>query len=434
VKVPDDRVLWGILVFLLIVIIFAGGAIFGLILGGQGRRAGQPLFGEAVLAPSNPSAEGGDQLPIPPDPGEPNIDTSGLAPGETALPPAGDVSGPQPADPGNTAAEGASAAAANTTPTSPLQQFASAPTATSRPTATPRQSATPVPSTSTPSNGGSSPTDTPDTPDAPDDPTDTPTATATATTAGPASDPTATPELPPPPGEALERVNFFRTVAGVSPVSEDAGMSDGSQKHAAYMAAHRRISNSEDPADPLYTDEGTRAAQRGNLWLGSGVGSWAPANPIDDWMQSPYHRLWILYPQAERMGFGIVEDASTRTTGAVLEVFGGWNASLTFPVPLLYPAPSQTGVPATRFGVSLQFPVYTSNPTFTDAAWGDQNGFAVPFRRINPETDAYMRDYGNTIFLLPDSKLAPWTTYTVRVQGTYDSQSFDLEWTFTTGG
>jgi uncharacterized protein YkwD len=430
VKVPDDRVLWGILVFLLIVIIFAGGAIFGLLLGGQGSRAGQPLLGEVALAPNGPSDEGGDQLPIPPDLGEPNVDTSGLAPGETALPPAGDASGSQPSDPGNPAAEGASVAAANATPTNPLQQFASAPTATPKPTATPRQSATP-------SNGGSNPTDTPD---PTTEPTDTPTATptdtptATATTAGPAPDPTATPELPPPPSDALDRVNFFRTVAGVSPVTADAGMNDGAQKHAAYMAAHRRISNTEDPADPLYTDEGNRAAQRGNLWLGGGVGMWTQADPVDDWMQSPYHRLWVLYPQAERMGFGLAEDTSTRATGAVLEVFGGWNASLTFPVPLIYPAASQTGVPPTRFGVSLQFPVYTSNPTFTAATWGDQDGFAVPFTRIDPETDPYMRDYGNTIFLLPDSKLAPWTTYTVRVQGTYDSQSFDLEWTFTTGG
>jgi hypothetical protein len=45
-----------------------------------------------------------------------------------------------------------------------------------------------------------------------------------------------------------------------------------------------------------------------------------------------------------------------------------------------------------------------------------------------------MRDYGNTIFLLPDSKLAPWTTYTVRVIGSYGGQPFDIEWTFTTGG
>jgi uncharacterized protein YkwD len=250
-----------------------------------------------------------------------------------------------------------------------------------------------------------------------------------------------TPTTPPPPSLALpedpiERVNAYRTLAGVSLIAEDAAFSDGAQKHALYMAANRILVYTEDPAKLYYTVEGYDAASQSNLWFGNGVGMWEPWAPIDAWMESPFHRLWILHPQAAWMGYGFAEDDSGRggATAAALRVFGGWDTDIPYSLPLKYPADNQEDIPPTRYGVSLQFPPFTSNPTFTSVSWVDEGGNPVAYESFDPESSPYMRDYGNAIFLYPDDNLAPGTTYTVHMQGSYNGETFDIEWSFTTGG
>jgi uncharacterized protein YkwD len=257
------------------------------------------------------------------------------------------------------------------------------PTPTSKPTAKPTQKPTKEPT---------------------DEPTEEPTSEPT--------DEPATPTPPPIdlPDDPIERINYYRAWAGMQPIVADPTMNDGAQKHALYMASLHQIAYMEDPGyndpstNPYYTPEGDRAARRGNLWLGGGTNMWVPTSPIEDWMRSPTHRLWILYPQAARMGFGFSQHAGN--SAAVLEVFGGWDTSLPFTKPVRYPANGQEGVPATRFGVSIQFPYANfegqfpyngPSPSLSTSMWVDQEGNTVPFEVIGPANNEYMKLYGNAI-------------------------------------
>ncbi len=422
-----ERVLLGIFMALLVLILMVG-IVIGLLLQ-DALSPDQPAIVQILPNPdgessgnagagssASSSSEGGGQLPA---------GSSGMGGAAAALAEIdqGGGDGDQPAP---------------TTPPAPDSQSSygdSSPDPQST-TASPGTTKTTTSKTKTPATKTKTPkTKTPDTttPDTTTPDTTTPDTTTPETPV--------TPTTPPPPSLALpddplERVNAYRTLAGVSLIAEDAAFSDGAQKHALYMAANRILVYTEDPAKLYYTVEGYDAASQSNLWFGNGVGMWEPWAPIDAWMESPFHRLWILHPQAAWMGYGFAEDDSGRggATAAALRVFGGWDTDIPFTLPLKYPADNQEDVPPTRYGVSLQFPPFTSNPTFTSVSWVDEGGNPVAYESFDPESSPYMRDYGNAIFLYPDNNLAPGTTYTVHMQGSYNGETFDIEWSFTTGG
>lgn len=434
------------IVLLLIALVFLMGITLGVLLGRGGTASNVPAMSESQEDEGSQVGEP-PVLPTPPEGGPASTSEVAEVPGAqpaqtgTVAPTADATAAVESASMSETSTATVEAVAPEVTqtlpPPTPMPTSTRRPTST--PTVTPTARVTPTftpTSTRAPTVTGIVPTATATRAWTPT-PTLTPTITLTPTetlTPTVTLTPTETSTPPPPPPEdPIERVNYYRALAGVPLITADAVMNDGSQKHAVYMAAHRQLSSSEDSADPLYTPEGDRAAQRGNLWYGNGIGLWMPADAVDSWMNSPYHRLWVLYPQAERFGFGFTEDTTTLATAAVLEVFGAWNRNLPFDAPLKYPASGQAGVPARRFGVSLQFPVYTSTPTFTAVTWTDQDGRAVTYDQFDPSTDEYMRLYGNAIFLRPISALSPWTTYIVRIRGSYNGQPFDIAWSFTTG-
>ena len=63
----------------------------------------------------------------------------------------------------------------------------------------------------------------------------------------------------------LSSVNYYRSTAGLPPVSEKAEWSAGNHNHAIYMVRNDVIEHDEDPGNPWYTPEGRAAAQNSNL-------------------------------------------------------------------------------------------------------------------------------------------------------------------------
>jgi uncharacterized protein YkwD len=103
----------------------------------------------------------------------------------------------------------------------------------------------------------------------------------------------------------LARVNYHRRNAGLAPVKLDPELSKGCQLHARYLSrnannpATRGLEmHREDPSLPGATPEGARAA-RGVIAAVSD-----PLGVVDSWMATLYHRLPILAPNLERVGFG----------------------------------------------------------------------------------------------------------------------------------
>jgi uncharacterized protein YkwD len=104
----------------------------------------------------------------------------------------------------------------------------------------------------------------------------------------------------------LGRLNDFRKAAGLLPVAFDGGLSDACRKHARYLALnadHPAVQglgvHNEDPRLPGATPEGARAAKAAVLANLSD-----PLEAVDGWMSTLYHRVPLLDPRLERVGYG----------------------------------------------------------------------------------------------------------------------------------
>jgi FHA domain/Cysteine-rich secretory protein family len=113
-------------------------------------------------------------------------------------------------------------------------------------------------------------------------------------------------------------LNRYRKSAGLGPVPANPRFSRGDYLHSRYIvknfgkqiAAHANLGigmHLEDPSKPWYTAEGRAAGLAGDvdeMWnpRGNATPSWA----IDNWMQSPFHRLPILNPHLHSVGYASV--------------------------------------------------------------------------------------------------------------------------------
>jgi uncharacterized protein YkwD len=142
----------------------------------------------------------------------------------------------------------------------------------------------------------------------------------------------------------LRRINYYRALAKLPPVTEDQKLSDGDRAHSIYIVKNYRDAimhgglgaemHTEDPGKPFFTPEGLDAAKSSDLdqWYmhgDAGEGSdptdpdeWAAARApgsaewnIDGWMAIPFHRLPILNPRLRRAGFGMYCEAGACTAG-----------------------------------------------------------------------------------------------------------------------
>lgn len=254
------------------------------------------------------------------------------------------------------------------------------------------------------------------------------TATATPT-------PTATPTRPPLPEDWLGRVNAYRRLAGVPPVSDDATLNDNCFQHARYMAENNHLTHDQDPTRPYASPQGQICAQRGNAWLGWGA-SLQPPDAIDGWMNSIGHRLWLLYPTTPTFGFGFYQNQNVVRSAAALDVlsrarldsdstYTGW--------PVRYPAPNQAWVPTTGtvgqgYLITLLWPYFDQKPALSSTSLRTSAGTPLAHTAT---TDLPANHKG--IAIIPDNPLPPNATIEVTVTGSYKGQPFSFTWQFQTG-
>lgn len=168
--------------------------------------------------------------------------------------------------------------------------------------------------------------------------TSTPTPIPTAT---PTPIPTATPT--PLPSGWLAYVNYYRDMAQLPLVNENADWQDGCWKHSRYMVKNDVITHAEDPNNPWYTTEGNTCGTSGNVMVSSNVNT-SDEYAIDLWMQGPFHAVGIIDPKLALVGFGSYREAiGTWQMGATLDVIRGRGSlppSVVFPVK--WPADGKT--------------------------------------------------------------------------------------------
>jgi len=128
----------------------------------------------------------------------------------------------------------------------------------------------------------------------------------------------------------LERINFYRGSNGLRPIRDNSRLSAAVAAHAHYLLSNfgddirsaKSISADaydEKPGMSGYSVAGARVAQ--NLQLAWGCSTYEASQQIDRWLEGPFHRLPMLDPYLQDVGYGEVSED------------GCWVAALRLPPP-----------------------------------------------------------------------------------------------------
>lgn len=257
-----------------------------------------------------------------------------------------------------------------------------------------------------------------------------------APTSAPGITKTPVPPTSTPPPTSVEDlysyINYYRSLAGISPVTFDATLNNNCWEHARYMAENDDLTHDQNSALPYASAAGQICAQRGNAWIGGANDTpyWLPRNTIDSWMESTGHRLWLLYPTTPVFGYGFYT-AGNNSSAAGLDVLSQTNfdADLNYANwPVRYPVPDQTGIPASKYDITLNWRYFGSEPVVTAASLKTSSGKALAHTVI---TSLPVGHKG--IVITPSAALPSKTTIIVSVSGNYDGVPFEYTWSFTTG-
>lgn len=275
--------------------------------------------------------------------------------------------------------------------------------------------------------------------------------------------------------EALERANRWRTGAGLPPFAAAPEIEQAASAHATFIATNPRSScwsessHREVMAAGCDGFTGVRVSDRlttaGYRWTAAGeVIGWVngPADAVDDWIWTVYHRQPFL-------DFSYVETGFGRARGPLSGFGDTFHNVMEFgrrrgtdpaegPAYVVFPLPGQTDVPAGFRGdlegpeppapmgasswpsgyesgtvVSVHFRAEGFNVTqhqLFSRASGRCTELAHTF--LSPMSDTNL-SADQDVFMYADVKLAPSTEHVARVRGTLgDGTEFERIWAFTT--
>ncbi|MEK7469056.1 MAG: CAP domain-containing protein [Planctomycetota bacterium] len=258
------------------------------------------------------------------------------------------------------------------------------------------------------------------------------------------------PPLPEADAKALEKINAVRKLAGVGPVTIDAKMSAGCSSHAAYLLKHYDAMmkagtsmHSEDPKLEGYTKEGAAAGKASDIHYVE------PAEAVDGFMASLYHRIPLLNADLQKIGLGYVKGTANPPWVCCVDVLSGLPPLTEEKAKVvMYPADGQKDVPL-DFGGERPTPIpddpdqkagFPVTATFREivkvtdatATLKDAAGVEVPVWLSTPEKTVQPQGQRNTIGLIAKDPLKPATTYTVTVDAKVDGKAWKKAWKFTT--
>ncbi len=133
----------------------------------------------------------------------------------------------------------------------------------------------------------------------------------------------------------LDRVNLYRSQAGLAPVSERAGLSSAAEQHSRYMVLNGTVTHDEVPGRPGYSSAGDASGGRSNVY-GTTLWSTTDLSAVDGWVTGPFHAVGFLTPSLREVGYGAYRDADAGhiRMAATLDVWGAprnWRASAGHP-------------------------------------------------------------------------------------------------------
>lgn len=252
----------------------------------------------------------------------------------------------------------------------------------------------------------------------------------------------------------LDRVNLYRTQAGLDPVSERASLSSDAERHSKYMVRNGAVTHSESPGSPGYSSEGNASGGRSNVY-GTTLASTSDLSAVDGWVTGPFHAVGFLTPSLVEVGYGAHRDpgADYIRMAASLDIYGAprqWGNAVEGPytwpgngsvVPVRnhineWPSPTthcpgHNGLPVLAFfekDVNVQAHSFTHNGEPLPYCVFDGTDYS------NPDSSA--RNLGrsilagaNAVVIMPETGLWPGEEYcfTVRSSGVTQDSCFTVD-------
>ncbi len=150
-------------------------------------------------------------------------------------------------------------------------------------------------------------------------------------------------------GDFWERINAYRTQAGLPVLEERSDLASGCVAHAQYMLAHDVVTHTENVQDADYSAEGDAAGQA-SILVGANVDGLLEAEAADSLMLSPFSLVPVLNPWLRWSGSGYWTDgAGTVRQAGCFDVARGidYTASPSWPVQWPQGIVSTLALPAT---------------------------------------------------------------------------------------
>ncbi len=159
----------------------------------------------------------------------------------------------------------------------------------------------------------------------------------------PSPNPSPSPSPNPPTSDNwLERVNYFRSLANLPPVTNNPAWTQGEVEHSRYVVKNDVITHFEDRNNPWYTPAGDQAGQNGNVAADSRT-QVRDVDKIDGWMTGPFHGLGIIDPRLTQVAYGSYHEAGgSIQSAATLDVIRGINFNSSPQYPVMWPANGKT--------------------------------------------------------------------------------------------
>ena len=259
----------------------------------------------------------------------------------------------------------------------------------------------------------------------------------------------------------LERVNYYRTLAGLLPVAAEPRLLKVAQSHSSYLDSINQISHYEtDRSNPYYTGHSPfdriDAVKYDYAHAGEVIARQPSAHPpaaVDALMTAIYHRFIILSSDVTQAGPGAVLKAHQGTDELSVTVDFGTETAPPLPDPsdlTLYPIDGHQGVPL-DFDPQQEFPspmpghtlvaypvsvqVDSRHTLVVDtfeiyAVTGGKRGPRLDAKLLAHSVDEETPDHAAALIAL--APFAPSTTYEAVFAGSVNGVNVSRTWRFTT--
>lgn len=259
----------------------------------------------------------------------------------------------------------------------------------------------------------------------------------------------------------LERVNYYRTLAGLPAVAAEPRLLKVAQSHSSYLDSIDQISHYEtDRSNPYYTGHSPfdriDSVQYDYAEAGEVIArqpSWHPPAAVDALMAAIYHRFIILSREVTQAGPGAVLKTHQGTEELSVTVDFGTETPPPLPDPAeltLYPVEGHQGVPVdfdpqqefpspmpghTLVGYPVSVQVDPRHTLVVDTfeiyqMTSDSRGRPLDAKLLAHSVDAETPAHAAALIAL--APFAPSTTYEVVFSGSVNGVNVSRAWHFTT--